>query len=85
MAEEKKHVAMVRCEFDEDGIETSTEVHCNGTQLFAFVSKVLTVCAKLTKVSPDDVAKMALISCKLNDSLSDKEERADDAENGEES
>lgn len=85
MAEEKKHVAMVRCEFDEEGVKTSTGFNCDGAQLFIFVSKVLTVCAYLLKLSTDDVAKMALITGKLKGISSDKEERADEAENGEES
>lgn len=81
MAGEKKHVALVRCEFDEEGgVATHSKVECNGMQLLVFVSKTLEIVAKLLNEEPDKVAKMALFFDKFS-----KPAKDDESEHGEES
>lgn len=80
MAEEKKHVAMVRCEFDgEGGVATHSEIDCTGMQLLVFVGETLELAAKLLNEEPDKVAEMALFVGKFSTSAESE------AENGEES
>ena len=80
MAEEKKHVALVQCEFDEEGgVATHSEVDCNGMQLIEFVSKTLEIVAKLLNNDPEYVAKMALFVGKFSTPAEAE------SENGEES
>lgn len=81
MAEEKKHVAMVRCEFDEEGgVATHSEFDCKGMQLLLFVGETLELAANLLNEEPDKVAKMALFVGKLS-----KPAKDDESEHGEES
>ena len=80
MDENKKHVAMVRCEFDEEGgVATHSEIDCNGVQLLVFVGETLDLAAKLLNEEPDKVAKMALFVGKFSTSAEAE------SENGEES
>lgn len=80
MAEEKKRVALVRCEFDkEGGVATHSEIDCNGMQLLVFVGETLDLAAKILNEEPDKVAKMALFVGKFSTPA-----EAED-ENGEES
>lgn len=80
MAEEKKHVALVRCEFDEEGgVATHSEIDCNGMQLLVFAGETLRLAAKLLNEEPDKVAKMALFVGKFSKPVEAE------SENGEES
>lgn len=80
MAEEKKHVAMVRCEFgDEKGFQTSSDIDCNGIQLLLFVGKTLEIAANLLDKSPEYVANTALLLGKFSTPVEAE------SENGEES
>lgn len=80
MAEEKKRVAMVRCEFDgEGGIARHAEFDCNGMQVLCFVGETLDIAAKTLNEEPDKVAKMALFVGKFSTPAEAE------AENGEES
>ena len=80
MDENKKRVAMVRCEFDEEGgVATHSETDCNGMQLLVFVGETLELAAKLLNEEPDKVAKMALFVGKFSTPAEAE------SENGEES
>lgn len=80
MDENKKRVALVRCEFNgEGGVATHTEFDCNGMQLLVFVVETLALAAKVLNEEPDKVAKMALFVGKFSTSAEAE------AENGEES
>lgn len=80
MAEEKKQVALVRCEFDEKGgVATHSEADCNGMQLLVFVGETLALAATLLNEEPDKVAKMALFVGKFSTPAEAE------SENGEES
>ena len=80
MDENKKGVALVRCEFDEEGgVATHTEVCCNDMQLLVFVSNTLEIAANLLNESPECVAKTSIFIGKFN-MLAEAE-----SENGEES
>ena len=81
MDENKKRVAMVRCEFDEKGgVACHTEFDCNGMQLLLFVGRTLEIAAKNMNDEPDKVAKIALFFGKFSKPVKD-----DEPENGEES
>lgn len=81
MAEEKKHVAMVRCEFgDKKGFHTSSDIDCNGIQLLLFVGKTLELAAKLLNEEPDKVAEKSIVFYNFAVDIKD-----DESENGEES
>lgn len=80
MAEEKKRVALVRCEFDgEGGVATHSEFDCKGMQFLIFVGETLKLAAKLLNEEPDKVAKMALFVGKFSTPAEAE------SENGEES
>lgn len=67
MDENKKYVAMVRCEFDgEGGIARYAEFDCNGMQFLCFVGETLALAAKILNEEPDKVAKMALFVGKFS-------------------
>lgn len=81
MADEKKRVAIVRCEFDEKGgVACHSEFDCNGMQLLLFVGKTLEIVAKNMNDEPDKVAKIALFFSRFSKPVKD-----DGLENGEES
>ena len=81
MADEKKRVVMVRCEFDgEGGVARHAEFDCNSMQLLVFVGETLEIAAKTLNEEPDKVAKMALFVGKFSEPAKD-----DESENGEES
>lgn len=80
MAEEKKHVAMVRCEFDEKGFKTHSEFDCKGTDVLAFVGKTLELVSGMMNTDPLNAARMAIVFYGL-----EVEAKDDESENGEES
>ena len=81
MDENKKHVALVRCEFGgEKRLHTSYDIDCNDIQLLIFVGKTLELAAKLLNEEPDKVAKKSIAFYNLAVDIKD-----DESENGEES
>lgn len=81
MAEEKKRVAMVRCEFDrKGGIKTHSEFDCKGMDLMVFVGKTLKLVSGMMNTDPLNVAKKSIVFYNLAVDIKD-----DESENGEES
>ena len=81
MAEEKKQVAMVRCEFDEEGgVATHSEFKCKGMDVMVFVGRTLELVSGLMNTDPLNAAKKAIAFYNLAVDTKD-----DESENGEES
>lgn len=81
MAGEKKHVAMVRCEFDEEGgVATHSEFQCKGMDVMVFVGKTLELVSGMMNTDPLNVAKKSIVFYNLAVDIKD-----DESENEEES
>lgn len=81
MDENKKRVALVRCEFDEEGgIAMHSEFVCKGMDVMVFVGKTLELVSGLMNTDPLDAAKKSIAFYNLAVDIKD-----DESENGEES
>lgn len=81
MAEEKKHVAMVRCEFTEEGgVATHSEFDCKGMDVMVFVGKTLELVSGMMNTDPLNAAKKSIVFYNLAVDIKD-----DESENEEES
>lgn len=80
MAEEKKRVALVRCEFDEEGVKTHSEFDCKGMDVMVFVGKTLKLVSGMMNTDPLDAAKKSIVYFNLAVDIKD-----DESENEEES
>lgn len=81
MAEEKKRVAMVRCEFDgKGGVATHSEFDCKGMDVMVFVGNTLKLVSGMMNTDPLNAAKKSIAFYNLAVDIKD-----DESENGEES
>ncbi|MGN1073703.1 MAG: hypothetical protein ACI4QB_01820 [Eubacteriales bacterium] len=80
MDENKKRVALVRCEFSDDGIKTHSEFDCKGADVMAFVGMTLKLVSGMMNMDPLNAAKKCIVFCNLAVEAKDEE-----SENGEES
>lgn len=81
MDENKKRVAMVRCEFDgEGGFKTHSEFDCKGMDVMVFVWKTLKLVSGMMNTDPLNVAKKSIVFYNLAVDIKD-----DESENEEES